>query len=175
MTSPTHREQVAEQSTRISLAADYCRIAAKANDVSTAQAIALAALDVLTLPISELEPETAAAFDALPQPPLSEGWRPKTMTLNLTADEMAALEKLADAELPLGQLISALRSDEGDSVTLLSDNPEGPPNNAIECCGMWTGWIDRRFEGETLAAALLAAYRARQSIPDPPLSNRGEG
>lgn len=46
---------------RVELAAAYCRIIAK--DPQFAQAIALAALDVLTLPISELEPETAAAFD----------------------------------------------------------------------------------------------------------------
>jgi hypothetical protein len=38
-----------------------------------------------------------------------------------------------------------LRSSEGDSVTLLCDNPDGPPDHAIECCGEWTGWSARRF------------------------------
>lgn len=38
-----------------------------------------------------------------------------------------------------------LRAHEGDSVTLLCDNPDGPPDYAIECCGDWTGWAERRF------------------------------
>lgn len=38
-----------------------------------------------------------------------------------------------------------LRAYEGDSVTLLCDNPDGPPDRAIECNGEWTGWQDRRF------------------------------
>lgn len=67
-----------------------------------------------------------------------------------------------DRERPLSVMINALRRDEGDSVTLLCDNPEGPPNNAIECNGGWTDWTDRRFVGETLRAAILAAYKARQ-------------
>lgn len=54
-----------------------------------------------------------------------------------------------------------LRSDEGDSVTLFCDNPEGPPNNAIECNGGWTDWNDRRFSGETLEAAVEAAWLER--------------
>ncbi|WP_027578417.1 hypothetical protein [Bradyrhizobium sp. Ai1a-2] len=57
-------------------------------------------------------------------------------------------------------LIEALRAEEGHSVTLVCDNPDFNlgPNNAIEACGDYTGWVDRRFEGETLAAALLSAY-----------------
>jgi hypothetical protein len=54
-----------EQGVRIGLAADYCRIIAKVDDLATARALALASLDVLTLPVSELEPDTAAAFEGV--------------------------------------------------------------------------------------------------------------
>jgi hypothetical protein len=60
--------------------------------------------------------------------------------------------------------IHALRADEGDSVTILCDNPEGPPNNAVECCGFWTEWNDLRFGGETLLAALQAAVADRVAL-----------
>lgn len=59
-------------------------------------------------------------------------------------------------------LIGKLRDEEVDSVTLLCDNPEGPPNNAVECSGFWTGFRDRRFEGETIRAALAAAVAAKE-------------
>lgn len=86
--------------------------------------------------------------------------KPKlTMTIDLTAAEMAALEKLYTPSLV--HMIHALRSDEGDSINLLSDNPDGPPNNAVECCGAWTDWEDRRFSGDSLEAAVRAAYDAR--------------
>lgn len=55
-------------------------------------------------------------------------------------------------------IIDFLRGEEGDSVTLLSDNPEGQPNNAITCNGHWTNWKDKRFEGETLSDAVSGAY-----------------
>lgn len=114
--------------------------------------------------------EARAALASLPQKDQGASTR-KTMTMNLTPEEMVELEKLASAE-PQGvwQLISALRADEGDTVSLLCDNPEGPPNNAIECNGAWTNWVDQRFEGETLTAALLAAYRARKAPPQTPVS-----
>lgn len=56
------------------------------------------------------------------------------------------------------RLINALRSQEGDDVLILCDNPDGPPNNVVECCGSWTRWGSRRFTGETLLDALSAAY-----------------
>lgn len=64
------------------------------------------------------------------------------------------------------KLVDTLRSDEGNSVTILCDNPEGPPNNAVEVQGAWTEWEDRRFDGETLLEALTKAaeaYRSHQS------------
>ncbi len=60
--------------------------------------------------------------------------------------------------------IHALRTDEGDSVTILCDNPEGQPNNAVECCGAWTEWNDLRFDGETLLGALRSACAAREVL-----------
>lgn len=64
--------------------------------------------------------------------------------------------------LELQKMLSALRYGEGSSVTFLSDNVDfnGQPNNAIECCGFWTDWKDRRFTGETIHAAVVAAYEA---------------
>lgn len=60
------------------------------------------------------------------------------------------------------EMLQALRSEEGDSVTLLADNADfGGPANAIECCGAWTDWRDWRFTGDTLMGALLAAYQAK--------------
>ncbi len=58
---------------------------------------------------------------------------------------------------PLGMLdaIEYLRNyDEGDSVTIMCDNPDEGPARAVECCGHWTGWADQRYTGETLLAAI---------------------
>lgn len=69
----------------------------------------------------------------------------------------------ADTELECLRLIHALRAEEGDAVTILCDNPEPGPSkaNAVECCGFWTDWEDRRFEGDNLTEALKAAAKAR--------------
>lgn len=66
----------------------------------------------------------------------------------------------------LVSLVDTLRADEGDSVMLLCDNPEGPPNNAVICNGGWTDYCDRRFDGETLIAALQAAVDAQATAED---------
>lgn len=58
-------------------------------------------------------------------------------------------------------LIQRLRDEEADSVTILCDNPDGPPNAAVECCGLWTGFAERRFEGDTIVAALGTAVAAK--------------
>ena len=59
--------------------------------------------------------------------------------------------------------INKLRAEEGNSVSIMCDNPDfnGQPNNAVECCGDWTDWDDRRFTGDTLLAALQAAVAAK--------------
>jgi hypothetical protein len=57
--------------------------------------------------------------------------------------------------------IDELRKNEGASVRILCDNPDGPPNFAIEVNDEWTGWNDRRFEGERLIECLNDAIFAR--------------
>ena len=62
------------------------------------------------------------------------------------------------------EAINELRQDDGSSVTILCDNSEGDPNNAVICNGAWTDWRDQRFSGETLDQALaeaLGTYRPR--------------
>lgn len=58
-------------------------------------------------------------------------------------------------------MVMALRAEEGDSVEILCDNPEGPPNNAVVIRAWWTEWEEQRFEGSTLAEALHRANLAR--------------
>lgn len=82
-----------------------------------------------------------------------------TMTLHLEPSDIEALSKLYTPTLT--HMIQALRSEEGDALTLLADNPDGPPNNAVECCGAWTDYNDRRFEGATLTEAVFNAYKVR--------------
>lgn len=66
------------------------------------------------------------------------------------------------------RLINVLRADEGDSVEILSDNPDfnGQPNCAIVCCGDWTGWLHKRFAADTLLDALSMAM-VEKSLPSP--------
>lgn len=75
----------------------------------------------------------------------------------------AKWNSLQDQTRPFLEMLNALRAEEGDSITLLADNADfnGQPNNVVECCGAWTDWQERRFGGDTLHAAVLAAYRAR--------------
>jgi hypothetical protein len=61
----------------------------------------------------------------------------------------------------LMKMIDRLRDGEGDAVAILCDNPDGSPNNAVECCGAWTEWEDRRFEGASLYEALSAAVATK--------------
>lgn len=63
--------------------------------------------------------------------------------------------------IELGALIEPLRADEASAVTLICDNPDGPPNNAVECWGEWTNYDIKRFTGDTLADALRAAVNAQ--------------
>lgn len=72
-------------------------------------------------------------------------------------------------EVELIRLINLLRSEEGDSVTILCDNPDFNlgANNAVECNGSWTDWKDQRFEGESLLDALSAAM-IEYKRPRPP-------
>ena len=66
------------------------------------------------------------------------------------------------------RLIELLRADEGDSVTLLCDNPDfnGQPNCAVVCNGDWTSWVDRRFAADTILDALSMAA-TEKALPSP--------
>lgn len=77
-------------------------------------------------------------------------------TDNQREDE--AIQKLMDDRLQVLNLIDALRKDEGHAVTIVCDNPGPGPANAVEVCGDWTEWKDRRFTGNTLLEALSVAY-----------------
>jgi hypothetical protein len=60
-------------------------------------------------------------------------------------------------------LVESLRAPEGQSVALVCDNPDfnGQPNCAVDCCGDWTGWDERRFAGDTILDALRIAHEAK--------------
>lgn len=95
---------------------------------------------------------------------------------------MSSLPPGVVALLHLQRNLTYLRADEGDSVTLLCDNPDPASrdqNNAIECNGPWTDWQDRRFQGESLDAAVQAAVEAKRAaeaelLPATPLENPAE-
>lgn len=86
-----------------------------------------------------------------------------------------AIEQIRREEAPPNRpeaetlrLMDILRSQEADSVTLCSDNPDfnGQPNCLVICNGDWTGWEDRRFQADTVLDALRAAaieYRQKNS------------
>lgn len=80
--------------------------------------------------------------------------------------EMAATQPEKQL-VELQRMLTALRSEEGSTVTLCADNADfnGQPNNAIECCGPWTEWQDRRFTGNTLNEAVASAYYTRAALP----------
>lgn len=63
-------------------------------------------------------------------------------------------------------LVESLRAPEGHTVTLICDNPDfnGQPNSAVECCGDWTCWEERRFTGDNILEALQAARDAMMAI-----------
>lgn len=75
----------------------------------------------------------------------------------------SAEELESQASAARWRLVEALRAEEGDSVTILCDNPDfnGQPNNAIEVCGAWTNWKEVRYDGDTLNDALLKAIAAK--------------
>lgn len=57
------------------------------------------------------------------------------------------------------EIVRELTADEGNSVEIYCDNPEGNPNNAIAVCGDYTDWDYRRIEGDSLMNCLEEAKR----------------
>lgn len=55
----------------------------------------------------------------------------------------------------LWQAVDALRQPEGNAVEILCDNPEG--QQAIVCCGDFTGYLALYFRGDSVRACLELA------------------
>lgn len=55
-----------------------------------------------------------------------------------------------------------LRKEEGASVELLCENPDG--DDAIIVTAEWTGWTPRHFTGHNIEAALLRAVDAKKRV-----------
>lgn len=92
------------------------------------------------------------------------GMTPKNVILSggdLDQAVDAAMGRQTVPPLDPWDMIERLRADEGNMVMILCDNPnfEGP-NSALVCCGEWTNWLDQRFTGDTVRAALKAACKA---------------
>lgn len=58
--------------------------------------------------------------------------------------------------------LKILLSDEGDSITFTSDNPDfGGPNTIVICCGSWTDWKDLPFSGDNRIECLKDAVEKK--------------
>jgi predicted DNA-binding transcriptional regulator YafY len=72
------------------------------------------------------------------------------------------IDPASEKAVEIVRLVDELRSDEGDSVTIINDNPDfHGPSCAIECNGEWCGWQDKRFTGDTVLDCLRNALVAR--------------
>lgn len=75
-------------------------------------------------------------------------------------DDATAAE-LVDA-LECWLIVGHLRADDGDTVTIACDNPDFVgPGAIVECNGLWTGFLDRKFSGPNILEALRAAKTVR--------------
>ncbi|MFN7110284.1 MAG: hypothetical protein ACK4M2_01510 [Brevundimonas sp.] len=86
--------------------------------------------------------------------------------LGLTADTDPVCD-MALSALRIQRLIEALRTDEGDCVTIAADDPEATDADdrmAVDCNGAWTDWNDRRFKGATVLQCLTKAVAARDEV-----------
>lgn len=74
--------------------------------------------------------------------------------------------KSRDEALVFVNIINILRSDEGNCVTFVCDNPDfnGMPNSQVVVNGAWTDWQDRTFTGATPFEALGAALSAKTMV-----------
>ena len=64
--------------------------------------------------------------------------------------------------IAIGARLQTLLDEEGDILTLSSDNPESiGPRQAIICRGGWTDWKDKHFGGDSLLECLDNAVITR--------------
>jgi hypothetical protein len=117
----------------------------------------------LTSSVISAKSGNVGASRQIPEPCPNDGMPMELDTWREDAMQMA--EHIASAMCM--DRINLLRANEGASVNVLCDNPEGPPNCAIEVCDDWTGWTPRRFEGDTLMYALGSAERAKSGRREP--------
>jgi hypothetical protein len=81
-----------------------------------------------------------------------------------------AAETVNECELPevaMARYIEQLRAAEGDSFTICCDNPEAvePETRvAVDVCGYWTDWNERRFIGESVLQCLAKAVGALEDF-----------
>jgi hypothetical protein len=106
--------------------------------------------------------------------PIAAGdYRYYTAPVTPTPDErIAELERLnLEAQNRIADLcelignIEQCRAVEGDSVTILCDNPEADSietQGAVEVCGDYTGYELQRFYGKTWEEAIAKAARVSQ-------------
>lgn len=86
--------------------------------------------------------------------------------MDLAMSYLSAAVRLSDRRVKIAATIELLRRGEGNAVTIVCENPDYPDNNlprhVVDCCGDWTGWVDRRYGGGTLDEALRTAVKARE-------------
>jgi hypothetical protein len=77
--------------------------------------------------------------------------------------------RISDIEaVAIWRTIEILTDGEGDTVAVLSPNPDfnGQPNYAIDCCGHWTNWENRRFAADTQIECFVLALQAFRAAND---------
>lgn len=107
----------------------------------------------------------------------SERWSALRIELQEARARIAELEQLlAKAQDGWAEAVAIIndiqqcRGCEGDSITILCDNPEADSDDkyaAVEACASFTGWKHERFYGRTWDAALhKAADAARREFQE---------
>lgn len=101
-----------------------------------------------------------------------EEYRAKQAEQDKKAADLRAKRDAAETpEAAAMRHIETLRATEGDSVTILCDNPDPIDRDhqcAVVCNGEWTEWQDQRFHGETLLQALARAAFERELYEEIP-------
>ncbi len=98
--------------------------------------------------------------------PASSGWElSKDQADTLLCKTVAEQEEIANA-LETVELLALLREDEGEHVTLVSDNADfnDHDNCLIICLATWTGWEDKQFEAATILDCLRAAAAEKKAF-----------
>ena len=89
--------------------------------------------------------------------------------LSEAAREVAGMPRISDEEaIEIWRAIEIMTDGEGNSVNVLCPNPDfnGQPAYAIECCGDWTGWADKRFASDSQVECFRIALREHLARED---------